>query len=377
MTTPAAPHEDPNALMRSIIQRIATGPELSKDISQAEARGGMKAVLSGKIDPVQVGIFLIALRMKRETMEENKGLLSGIKDSSDIVTADVDEVLDIADPYDGYNRTLPASPFLPAVLAACGVPTVTHGMETVSPKFGVTHKQILRAAGIQVDLTPAEVAQRLSDAATGWGYVDQAQFCPALHDLSDFRSLMIKRSAVTTVEVVIGPIRGQQKTHLMTGYVHKPYPPIYAELARHSGFTTSMLVRGVEGGVIPSLRQAGKFFRYNAQGEESSLEFDPQAELGIAQEYRAAPLPAQLTEAGDVGTEMRKGENQAVAETAVAAGLAALKGEAGATRDGLIYSGAMCLWNLGKVASIQAGAERVKQVLDDGSALARFESAKP
>jgi len=372
MTTIAAIHDDPKALMRSIIQRIATGPELSKDISQEEARGGMKAVLDGHIDPVQVGIFLIALRMKRETMEENKGLLSGIKDGSDIVTADVDEVLDIADPYDGYNRTLPASPFLPVVLAACGVPTVVHGMETVSPKFGVTHKQILRAAGIDVDLSSSETAQRLSDTEIGWGYVDQAKFCPALYDLTDFRSLMIKRSAVTTVEVVVGPIRGKQKTHLVTGYVHKPYPPIYAELAQHSGFTTSMLVRGVEGGVIPSLRQTGKFFRYNEQGEESSLEFNPQTELGIEQEVRATPLPEELTMSGEVGTEMRKGENQAVAKLAVETGLAALKGEAGSIRDGLVYSGAMCLWNLNKVGSIQAGAEHIKQVLDDGSALARF-----
>ncbi|MGH8621099.1 MAG: hypothetical protein ACRET3_03080, partial [Burkholderiales bacterium] len=55
------------ALMRSIIQRIATGPELSKDITREEARAGMQLVLEGRVDPVQAGIFLIALRMKRET----------------------------------------------------------------------------------------------------------------------------------------------------------------------------------------------------------------------------------------------------------------------------------------------------------------------
>ncbi len=373
MTIIAATQDDPKALMRSIIQRIATGPQLSKDITQEEARGGMKAVLEGHIDPVQMGIFLIALRMKRESMEENKGLLSGIKDCSEIVTADVDEVLDIADPYDGYNRTLPASPFLPAVLAACGVATVTHGMETVSPKFGVTHKQVLRAAGIAVDLSPSAVAQRLSDAATGWGYVDQAQYCPALHKLSDFRSLMIKRSAITTVEVIVGPVRGRLKTHLVTGYVHKPYPPIYAELARHSGFTTSLLVRGVEGGIIPSLRQTGNFFHYDRHGDEYPFECDPLKQFDIQQEFRAAPLPEHLTLASEVGTEMRKGENQAVAQLTAAAGLAALRGEAGATRDALIYAGTICLSHLYKVENLDEGAKRIKQVLDDGSALARFQ----
>ena len=83
--------------MRSIIQRIATGPELSKDITADEARSGMRAILEGVVDPVQAAIFLIALRMKRETDEENKGLLDGIRDHTETVTADVDEVVDIAE----------------------------------------------------------------------------------------------------------------------------------------------------------------------------------------------------------------------------------------------------------------------------------------
>ena len=112
-------------LMRSIIQRIATGPELSKDITREEAQAGMRLVLDGAVDPVRAGVFLIALRMKRETDEENLGLLEAVREATLRATAPVDEVLDLGDPYDGYVRTLPAAPFLPAVLAACGVPTVT------------------------------------------------------------------------------------------------------------------------------------------------------------------------------------------------------------------------------------------------------------
>jgi anthranilate phosphoribosyltransferase len=54
-------------LMHSIIQRIATGPDLSKNIDLEEAKAGMQGVLRGEIDDVQSAIFLIALRMKRET----------------------------------------------------------------------------------------------------------------------------------------------------------------------------------------------------------------------------------------------------------------------------------------------------------------------
>ena len=72
--------QDNRTIMRSIIQRIATGPHMSKDITTEEARAGMRAILEGDIDEVQAALFLIALRMKRETDDENIGVLDGIRD---------------------------------------------------------------------------------------------------------------------------------------------------------------------------------------------------------------------------------------------------------------------------------------------------------
>ena len=146
--TDVTPNEmnDAEVAMRSYLQRIATGPELSKDISLEETRHGMGLILDGKADPVQAGIFLIALRMKRESDDETRGMLEAIRDVTLRLEAPVDEVLDMADPYDGYNRTLPAAPFLPPVLAACGVPAFSHGVTSVGPKFGATHSQVLQAA---------------------------------------------------------------------------------------------------------------------------------------------------------------------------------------------------------------------------------------
>jgi anthranilate phosphoribosyltransferase len=184
---------------------------------------------------VQAGVFLIALRMKRETDDENRGILQAILNATETVVAPVDEVMDVADPYDGYTRGLPASPFIPPVLAACEVFTVSHGLESIGPKYGVTHRKILRAAGIDVDLSPNDAAARIANPDIGWAYVDQKSFCPSLHDLVNLRTLIVKRPAVPTVEVIAGPIRGQKKTHLMTGYVHKAYPPMYAMLAPPCG----------------------------------------------------------------------------------------------------------------------------------------------
>jgi anthranilate phosphoribosyltransferase len=101
---------------------------------------------------------------------------------------------------------------------------------------------------------------------------------------------MIKRQVLTTVEVLSKPIAGKKLTHFVTGYVHKPYPPVYADLAREAGFDTACIVRGVEGGVIPSLRQTGKYFHYHDKGEEIEAAVDPVA-MGISQPVRAVPLP--------------------------------------------------------------------------------------
>ncbi|EGV33190.1 Glycosyl transferase, family 3 [Thiorhodococcus drewsii AZ1] len=367
-TTP----DDAKLQMRSIIQRIATGPELSKNISTEEACAGMRAILDNKADPVQAGIFFIALRMKRESDEEFKGILDAIREATGHVVAQVDDVVDIADPYDGYNRCLPASPFLLPVLAECGVPAISHGAHAVGPKFGVTHRHILDAAGVPVDLSPVEAADRLSDPALGWSYVDQRSFCAPLHNLVDLRAAMVKRQAITTVEVMARPIHGRKHTHLVTGYVHKPYPRIYALLARHAGFDSALMIRGSEGGVIPSLRQKGTCVSYHNLGEEQPFEIDP-IELGIDQSLKAVPLPEDLPQTSRPGDEIAVAVDiQATAIAAAKAGVAALEGAKGPTYDSLVFTGAIILHHLERAASLAEAADRIRTVLDSGKAARRM-----
>lgn len=359
-----------NALMHSIIQRIATGPELSKDITLEEASEGTSAILRGEIDEVQAAIFFIALRMKRETDDENRGVLDAILKVSDRRIAEVDELISLADPYDGINRNLPMAPFIPPVLAACGLPTVSHGLDAVGPKFGVTHRHVLQAAGIDVDISLESAKARIEDPELGWAYVDQRTFCPGLHDLTSLRQRIVKRQALTTVEVLAKPISGRKKTHLVTGYVHKPYPAKYASLARFAGFEGCLLVRGTEGGVIPSLRQAGMVFRYDNLGQEEAVEINPQA-LDIEQPMRAVPLP-------DVPSILREGDEIArisdvTAAAAIAAktGMRALQGERGAAYDSLVYSCALILWHAGRHGTLPEAANQIRRILDAGTAFSR------
>ena len=375
MSAQAASDTASELVMRGCIQKVATGPEYSKDLSFDEAHAAMRTVLEGRADPVQTAVFLIALRMKRETDDENAGVLQAIMDSMQHVTAEVDEVLDIADPYDGYTRGLAISPFLPPVFAACGLPAVSHGVESLGPKYGATHRKVLAKAGINVDRDASEAAGEIANPDIGWSYIDQKAFCPALHDLIPLRTRIVKRPVLTTVEVLTGPVRGRQKTHLMTGYVHKAYPPVYANLARQAGFDTAAIIRGVEGGVIPSLKQPAKVFCYHDRGEESPIECYPDS-IGIDQPTRAVPIPADTPSAAQQGDEIATTVDiDAAAEAAATTGVAALGGQAGPAHDSLVYAAAIVLHHLGRHESLASAADAVRLVLASGEALARFKAA--
>ena len=349
------------ALMTSIIQRVATGPDLSKNIDFEEARDGMQAILRGEIDDVRSAIFLIALRMKRETMEENEGILAAILAESDKQQVNVDDLVDLGDPYSGYNRSIPVSSFLPPVLAELGLPSVIHGLDSVSPKFGLTHRHINQALGLSVDHSTAEAKDRIENPKIGWSYIDQASYCQGLHNLVPLRDRVIKRTVINTVETLIGPLRAKN-THAVLGYVHKPYPPIYADLVKASGMESALLVRGVEGGVVPSLRQKGLMISYQGNEEKDRVDIDPKS-LGIEQDMRAISFPGSL----DVHSDLDE-----LANYTVKLGKAALSGEKGMFYDGLVLSASLVLWHTKKAESLPQAAELVRAVLDSGKALNRL-----
>ncbi|MEM8845411.1 MAG: anthranilate phosphoribosyltransferase, partial [Pseudomonadota bacterium] len=331
----------------------------------------MQFILQNYADPVQAGVYLIALRMKRETEEENGGSLQAVLEMTDRMTADVDKVVDIAEPYDGYMRGAPVIAFLPALLAACGLPAVSHGLEEVGPKFGVTHRKVLRAAGINVDYTPQQAVARINNQEISWSYIDQAQYCKPLHDLVPLRKRIIKRPVLTTVEVLAKPICGKKSTHLMTGYVHKPYPPVYEKLAKLAGFDSSVIIRGVEGGVTPALNKPAKYFEFQGiDGSLNEINVAPE-ELSIEQKQRCVPVPSEAKSLNN-GEEVV--DVDALSKASAEAGIAAISGEEGPAKDCLLYSAAIMLRHLGKADSLKAGAQLASDAIASGEVIKRFQA---
>ena len=217
--------------------------------------------------------------------------------------------------------------------------------------------------------------ERLADPGTGWAYCDQSVFNPRLNALTDLRNLIVKRPALATVEVMAGPVRGRRRTHVVTGYVHKPYAQVYTTLARQAGFDSALIVRGIEGGIIPSLRQGAKTWTYHDGGEVREADISP-GELGIEQTVRAVPLPESVEgyrrKRDETGAEV---DGLAIAAAAARAGLDALEGAPGPARDSLVYAAALVLGHAGKARRLDEGAARVRAALDDGRARTHFDRA--
>ncbi|CAB5500541.1 Anthranilate phosphoribosyltransferase-like protein, partial [Bathymodiolus thermophilus thioautotrophic gill symbiont] len=186
-------------------------------------------------------------------------------------------------------------------------------------------------------------------------------YCSGLHDLVPLRERLIKRTVINTVETLIGPLRGKT-THSILGYVHKPYPPIYAHLVDASGMDSALLVRGVEGGVIPSLRQNGLMVSYQGLIEQDRVDINPKS-LGIEQELRAISFPDKL----DVHSDIK-----ALADYTVKLGKSALSGDKGLFYDGLVLAASLILWHTKKADSLVGAAEMTRTVLDSGKALNRL-----
>jgi len=361
-------------LIRSVIQRVATGPELSKNISYDEARSVMHALLDGSADPVQAGVVLIGLRMKRETDDEVKGVMDAMQDRTKVVQAAVDDVVAIADPYNGFNRTLQGSFFVLPVLAACGVSAYSHGVESGGPKFGVNHHTILRALGGNPLLSTKAVSDRISDPVIGWSYLDQRTMCPALHDLNDLRARIVKRPVLSTTEVMVLPIKGAVKSHLITGYVHKPYRDTYCMLAKHIGYDSLLLVRGTEGGIIPSFRRPAHIVRYDDSTDYDELDIDLEA-LDLSRPYRAADIPEDFPKAcKDSDPIGRKWDIDALSALCAEQGRDALSGKSGPLSDAAITGAAMVMWHMGREKSLESATAKARSAISSGAAMNHLEA---
>jgi anthranilate phosphoribosyltransferase len=146
---------------KPLIAKVAAGSQLSR----ADAAAAFDAILSGEVTPSQLGGFLMALRVRGETVEEITGAVTAMRAKMLPVVAPPDAVDVVGTGGDGsgsYNVSTLAA----LIVAACGVPVAKHGNRAASSKSGTA--DTLAALGVKIGVAPAVVERCIREAGIGF-----------------------------------------------------------------------------------------------------------------------------------------------------------------------------------------------------------------
>jgi len=169
-----------------------------RDLSSAEMIGVMRQIMTGEATDAQIGGFLIALRMKGETVDEVVGAATVMRELSSRVHANVDHLVDTCGTGGDAAGTFNVSTAAALVTAASGANVAKHGNRSVSSASGSA--DVLEAAGVNLELTPEQVGQCIEKV--GFGFL----FAPAHHKAMRYAVGPRKEMAVRTIFNVLGPL---------------------------------------------------------------------------------------------------------------------------------------------------------------------------
>ncbi len=280
-----------------------------ENLSYDEALVSINYLLDPQCPEFLKGAFLEGQRVKRETHQENLGFLHGLFHRSRRSLTQHPILIDIADNYDGYNRTPCLSPFVAAILGAAGYPTIIHGCEIAAPKMGKTSHQILQRIGYPVMQSLTEALHKLENPQVHWAFIDQSQSFPELFQLHQMRKDMVKRPMLATFEKMLQPLRAANGNLLAMGYTHAAYKDHLSQLIPAYGQAPkALIVRGVEGTARPSLARRTTALWYDGDGIHEEF-FDPK-EFEIAQTEEETRKEGDAQESLDIGLAVLKGESQ-------------------------------------------------------------------
>ena len=180
--------------MQAAIRAVTEKRNLDAD----EMTAVMRTIMTGEATPAQIGGFLIGLRMKGETVDEIAAAARVMRELATGVQVTGSNVVDIVGTGGDATNTFNVSTACTFVVAAAGGTVAKHGNRSVSSKSGSA--DLLEAAGVNLDLTPEQVAQCINDIGVGF------MFAPKHHSAMKYAIGPRKEMGVRTIFNVLGPL---------------------------------------------------------------------------------------------------------------------------------------------------------------------------
>ena len=223
------------------IRILGKGKKGARPLTQDEAYRAMRMILADEVEPIQLGAFLMLMRIKEETSEELAGFVTAARESL-VGRIDPSWQADLDwSSYAGKRRHLPWFLLATLLLAENGVKVFMHGAGGHT-QGRVYTEQVLQAIGIRPAESLAEAGQQLSERH--FSFLSLQHICPPLFDMINMRPMMGLRSPVHTLVRLLNPLNAR---HSIQGIFHPSYRQVHQHAALLLGQQQMAVLKG-EGG---------------------------------------------------------------------------------------------------------------------------------
>ena len=216
------------------IRTLGKGRHGSRAMTRDEAADAMRMILAGEVEPVQLGAFLMLLRVKEETAEELAGFVSAARRPIGGAGIDIDW-----SSYAGKRRQLPWYVLSALLLASRGISVLMHGVSGSDDR--VYAPAALATLGIRPAVSPEEAVSRAAER--GFAFLGFETLSPELKRIMDLRPLFGLRSPVHTIGRMLNPAGARLSVQ---GIFHPGYLDSHQQAGRLLG--EDMVVFKGEGG---------------------------------------------------------------------------------------------------------------------------------
>ena len=221
---------------QSALNEVISGGDLPNEAMRAV----MQDMMSGKMTDAQIGGFLVALRMKGETIEEVSAAAAVMREFAVRVHVDGPHVVDIVgtggDGAHSFNISTTAS----FVIAAAGAKVAKHNNRSISGRSGSA--DVLEQAGVKLGLKPEHVAACINQVGVGY------MFAPAHHPATRYAAGPRRELATRSIFNLLGPLTNPAYARRQLIGVYQPdLLDVFARVMQRLGSEHCMVARSQDG----------------------------------------------------------------------------------------------------------------------------------
>lgn len=323
-------------MIKEAIEKLVNKQDLTFD----EAKEVMNEIMSGETPDILISAYLVALRMKGETIEEISGSARGMRDNGTKLLHDMD-VIEIVGTGGDKANTFNISTTSAFVAAAAGCKVAKHGNRGVSSKSGAA--DVLEALGANITVEP-EKSKELLDKV-GFCFLFAQKYHPAMRFVGPVRGAL----GLRTIFNVLGPLTNPAgaSMEIIGVYEEELVEPI-AKVLLNLGVKKGMVVFGQDtmDEITPSAKTTVCEIR---NGETKSYEINPE-------EYGISICKKSDLEGGD-GTE-----NAQVTKDILSGKLQ------GPKRDAVLLNAGACIYVQNDDLTYEEAINIARETIDSGKA---------